>query len=220
MVNLPRAKGTSAETAVVNWHHRHGRHYIERHALHGVHDIGDIAGEVGLVQSVKFVGAGKPMDLSGWLNELSTMRANADRRLLMPPCGLRTLHSPRGGGPHRSTLPLSEPRGLVCGPDPRLSGGTYGKGINEHHHRGGNHLLYLGHSRMAHQRPAASMNQREHYREAERLLKKADGAMIEHATYLLAAAQVHATLATATVTTMERRGRSDPRGGSNNDGCH
>lgn len=80
MVNLPREKGTAAETAFVSWMHAQGELQVERHALHGSHDLGDINGIPGLVTSVKFVGKGKPMDLSGWLNELHRMRLNVHRR--------------------------------------------------------------------------------------------------------------------------------------------
>jgi hypothetical protein len=60
--------------------HAAGRVTVERHALHGRYDIGDIDGIPGLVTSVKFVGKGAPMDLSGWLNELQLMRDNLARR--------------------------------------------------------------------------------------------------------------------------------------------
>ena len=80
MVNRPRIKGTGAESDFVNWLHADGYLGVERHALHGNHDIGDIDGIPGLAISVKFVGKGKPMDLSGWLNELQTMRENVRRR--------------------------------------------------------------------------------------------------------------------------------------------
>lgn len=80
MVNRPRIKGTAAETAFVHWMHIHGEQQVERHALHGDHDLGDINGVPGLVISVKYVGKGKPMDLSGWVNELQTMRTNVRGR--------------------------------------------------------------------------------------------------------------------------------------------
>lgn len=80
MTNRPRAKGTSAETAVVNWWRAQGERLVDRHALHGSHDVGDINGVPDLVQSVKFVGKGKPMNISGWLNELADMRRNVAAR--------------------------------------------------------------------------------------------------------------------------------------------
>jgi hypothetical protein len=80
VTNVPRRKGTAAETDVVGWFHRAGERQVERNALHGSRDIGDLSGLPGLVVSVKFVGRGKPMDLSGWLNDLDAMRTNQHRR--------------------------------------------------------------------------------------------------------------------------------------------
>lgn len=90
MTNASKAKGTHGESAVVNWHHANGRLGVERLALAGIHDRGDLTGVPGLVQSIKFPGRGKPTDLSGWLNELSIMRANVHRRhpSVPPPAGV------------------------------------------------------------------------------------------------------------------------------------
>jgi hypothetical protein len=90
VTNLPRAKGTGGETALVNWFHRVGETQVERNALHGARDIGDLTGVPGLVISAKWVGRGKPMDLSGWLNGLEAMRSNQAARHpgLEPPEGL------------------------------------------------------------------------------------------------------------------------------------
>ena len=102
MSNLPRRKGTRAETDVVAWLQRNGAPAAERHALHGNRDIGDITGVPGLVVSVKFVGPGKPMDLSGWINELRVMVDNATVRTQRfviadsadPPWGLLVVRRP------------------------------------------------------------------------------------------------------------------------------
>lgn len=90
MANPARRKGTSAETDAVNWYHRMGERQVERHALHGPHDLGDLTGIPSLVQSVKYVGQGKPMNLSGWLNDLAVMQDNVARRTpeLDRPAGL------------------------------------------------------------------------------------------------------------------------------------
>jgi len=81
MVNAPRRKGTRAESQMVQWFHDVGETQVERHSLHGTADIGDLQGVPGLVVSIKFVGQGKPMDLSGWCNRLQEMRDNAKARL-------------------------------------------------------------------------------------------------------------------------------------------
>ena len=81
MSNLPRRKGTGAETDLINWLRAHGAPGADRHALHGARDLGDVQGTPGLCWSVKFVGKGKPMNLSGWLNDLQVMRFNNDARL-------------------------------------------------------------------------------------------------------------------------------------------
>lgn len=80
MANPPRRKGTSAETQVVDWFHKIGEPQVERHALHGNHDLGDLTGVPGCVVSVKFVGKGKPINLSGWLNDLAVMQRNVNLR--------------------------------------------------------------------------------------------------------------------------------------------
>lgn len=80
MTNTPRSKGTGAESMFVNWMHAHGESQVERHSLHGRSDLGDINGMPGLVTSVKFVGKGKPMNLSGWLNDLEVMKRNVHKR--------------------------------------------------------------------------------------------------------------------------------------------
>ena len=80
MSNRSRDKGTHGETEVVDWYHRKGLHHVERHALHGANDIGDITGIPGLVQSIKWVGRGQPLQLSEWLNDLDDMVNNAQTR--------------------------------------------------------------------------------------------------------------------------------------------
>lgn len=86
MTNVPRRKGTSAESQVVAWLQAHGQPYVERHSLHGSRDLGDVQGVAGLAISVKFVGKGKPLALSGWLNDLQGMRVNENtRRAHLPP---------------------------------------------------------------------------------------------------------------------------------------
>jgi hypothetical protein len=62
-----KAKGTAAETAVVNWLQSQGRKSVERRTLNGVKDRGDIAGIVGTVLEVK---NHQRMALSEWIDEL------------------------------------------------------------------------------------------------------------------------------------------------------
>lgn len=96
MVNAPRRKGTRAETAFVAWMHAQGETQVERHALHGSRDLGDITGIPSHVVSVKFVGSGKPMTLSGWVNDLEVMKANVNRRTpeLELPSGIIVVRRP------------------------------------------------------------------------------------------------------------------------------
>lgn len=68
-----KQKGTSAETAVVNWLVSKGRKHVERRALSGLLDRGDIAGVPGVVFEVK---NHKEMKLSAWLKELEVEMAN------------------------------------------------------------------------------------------------------------------------------------------------
>ena len=96
MPNVPRQKGTKAETQLVQWFHNIGQPQVERHALHGNHDLGDLTGIPGLVVSVKFVGKGKPMNLSGWLRDLAVMQDNVQQR---------TLGRIRAGQMHSAELP-------------------------------------------------------------------------------------------------------------------
>jgi hypothetical protein len=72
-MNKSKIKGTSAETAVVNWLVSQGRKHVERRALNGVNDRGDIAGLPAVVIEVK---NHKEMKLSAWLKELEVEMAN------------------------------------------------------------------------------------------------------------------------------------------------
>lgn len=69
-----KAKGTSAETAVVKYLREHGFPYAERRALHGTADKGDITGCGPIVFEVK---NHKALDFSGWLKELADEMRNA-----------------------------------------------------------------------------------------------------------------------------------------------
>jgi len=72
-VNRSKAKGTSAETAVVNYLRAMGFTQAERRTLAGVHDRGDIAGIPGTVIEVKNCAR---QELSGWVAEAERERDN------------------------------------------------------------------------------------------------------------------------------------------------
>jgi hypothetical protein len=72
-VNKSKIKGTSAETAVVNWLVSKGRKHVERRALAGLLDRGDIAGIPSVVIEVKNC---KAISLSAWLKELEVEMIN------------------------------------------------------------------------------------------------------------------------------------------------
>lgn len=69
-----KAKGTAAETAVVNYLREHGFPHVERRTLSGVNDKGDIAGIPWLVTEVK---NHKQMQLAQWVDEAEIERENA-----------------------------------------------------------------------------------------------------------------------------------------------
>ena len=72
-VSKSKQKGTSAETAVVNWITSKGRKHVERRALNGNDDRGDIAGIPAVVIEVKNC---VRMELSAWLKELEVEMHN------------------------------------------------------------------------------------------------------------------------------------------------
>lgn len=69
-----RAKGTAAETALVNYLRFQGWPYAERRALSGSVDKGDITGTPGVVWEVK---AGTTLCIPQWLRETEQERINA-----------------------------------------------------------------------------------------------------------------------------------------------
>lgn len=73
MVNRSKAKGTSAESAVVD-HLKLWFPGCERRTLSGAHDKGDIAGIPDFVGEVKACGT---YDFGGWVREARTEAANA-----------------------------------------------------------------------------------------------------------------------------------------------
>ncbi len=70
-----KAKGASAEQAVVDWFRTHGRPHVERRRLTGTADKGDLAGIPGCVIEVKNEAR---IDLPGYLRELAVEMANAN----------------------------------------------------------------------------------------------------------------------------------------------
>jgi hypothetical protein len=75
MVNIPRIKGTGAETAVVTYLSEHGWPYAERRSLNGSQDRGDVTGMPGLAVEVKYANAG--IRMGSWLTETGIERLNA-----------------------------------------------------------------------------------------------------------------------------------------------
>lgn len=68
-----KQKGTSAETAVVNWLVSYGNKNVERRALQGSLDRGDISGLPGVVIEVKNHAT---MKLAEWVAELNVEMQN------------------------------------------------------------------------------------------------------------------------------------------------
>ena len=78
MTNVPRGKGTFAESAVVGYLQENGWPYAERRSLRGIKDMGDVTGCPGLCIEVKYAGAG--LRLAAWLAETGIERLNANAK--------------------------------------------------------------------------------------------------------------------------------------------
>ncbi len=74
-MSASRAKGTRAETWLVNYLNRRGFVHAERRALRGAKDCGDIAGIPDVVIEVKNASR---VDLAGWVREARVEALNAD----------------------------------------------------------------------------------------------------------------------------------------------
>ncbi len=74
MVNRPKIKGTSAETAVVNYLRLSGFPNAERRALSGGQDKGDVSGVIDTVIEVKNCSRD---GLPGWMDEVAAEINNA-----------------------------------------------------------------------------------------------------------------------------------------------
>lgn len=73
-MSAKRAKGTAAETAIVNYLHELGFVNAERRALHGANDKGDISGLVGVMIEVK---NHKTINLAQIMDEVSVQTVHA-----------------------------------------------------------------------------------------------------------------------------------------------
>ena len=83
-----KAKGTSAETAVVNYLIARGYIHAERRALAGVNDKGDVAGLPGVCIEIK---AHKTYSIPAWLKELAVEKVNSKAQvgiLVVKPVGV------------------------------------------------------------------------------------------------------------------------------------
>ena len=78
MVNRSKAKGTTAETAVVRFLQAIGFPYAERRTLNGTHDRGDIAGIPSVVIEVKNCAR---QELPAWIAEAERERDNDNATL-------------------------------------------------------------------------------------------------------------------------------------------
>ena len=104
-----KAKGTSAETAVVNYLIANGYIHAERRALAGVNDKGDIAGLPGVCIEVK---AHKSYSIPAWLKELAAEKVNAKAQvgiLVVKPVGVGSANT----GNWWAIMPLSEATELL-----------------------------------------------------------------------------------------------------------
>jgi hypothetical protein len=72
-MNAARRKGTTWETAIVDYLQDNGWPYAERRALNGNNDRGDVAGIPGIVIEAKNA---KTINLAGWLDEATVEAAN------------------------------------------------------------------------------------------------------------------------------------------------
>ncbi len=72
-MNKSKARGTSWESAIVDFLRGRGFPHAERRALQGNLDRGDIAGAPGVVIEAKSCAR---LDLAGWLDEAEVERAN------------------------------------------------------------------------------------------------------------------------------------------------
>jgi hypothetical protein len=73
MGSTSKAKGTAAETAVVDYLREHGWPHVERRAANGRADRGDIAGVVDAVIEVKNCAR---LELAAWIDEAELERRN------------------------------------------------------------------------------------------------------------------------------------------------
>jgi len=108
-VSRNKAKGTSAETAVVNYLIASGYVHAERRALAGVNDKGDIAGLPGVCIEVK---AHKSYSIPAWLKELAAEKVNSKAEvgiLVVKPVGVGSANT----GNWWAIMPLSEATELL-----------------------------------------------------------------------------------------------------------
>jgi hypothetical protein len=94
MVNKPRIKGTTAETAVVNYLRDNGFAQAERRSLKGNLDQGDVTGCPGLCVEVKWANGG--LKMAKWLAETGIERINAEADhgiLVVKPAGVGVVNA-------------------------------------------------------------------------------------------------------------------------------
>lgn len=113
MVNKPRQKGTSAETAVVSFLRDNGFPHAERRSLKGSQDWGDVTGTPGLAWEVKYANGGVRM--AEWMAQTQVEKTNAKADhgiLVIKPLGL----GDRRTGEWPAVVIWSDWRVLATGP--------------------------------------------------------------------------------------------------------
>ena len=104
IMSAAKAKGTAAETAVVNYLIEHGYPHAERRALNGALDKGDITGVPCVCIEVK---AAKNYKIPEWLRETAVEKRNAKADvgvLVIKPVGVGV----KNAGDFWAVMPLSE----------------------------------------------------------------------------------------------------------------
>jgi len=99
-----KAKGTAAETAVVNYLNANGYPFAERRALAGINDKGDVAGIPAVCIEIK---AQRTYTIPAWLKELAVEKANAKAKtafLVVKPNGV----GDKNTGQWWAILPLAD----------------------------------------------------------------------------------------------------------------
>lgn len=119
-----KAKGRTAENAVVRWLQANGVPYAERRRLAGTKDEGDITGIPGLVIEVKNC---RKIELSSFMRQLSDEMFNADADTgvaIIKKRGTTDVGEWYAAMPARIWLALAQDAGWIPKPKPTTEGTT------------------------------------------------------------------------------------------------